>query len=501
MKNGTPAAGGPSPEARAAGRAAFFRAFPTIATAIFVTAIDQTITATALPAMAAHFGVVERISWVVVAYLVAATIAAPIFGRLGDAYGRRPMLFVAFILQALGALAAGLAPSFEALLAARALHGFGGGALLTLAMALIGESVPARERGRYQAYLVACFMGASAAGPLAGGWLTQHFGWPAVFLAGLPFLAFGFAMAWRLPRRGLASGGFRFDAPGTALFTIFVLMLLLALDRAQRLTWPDASFGLMFAAVGAVALWALLRVERRVPDPLLPLPILTDPVIWRTNLLAACVAGTMVSLISFMPLYLTVVRNVPITTVGAMLLPMSLGGGLGALASGLFLARTGRNMLLPSLGLVLATVTLCVFAYGAGRIGLGWFPWLLALSSLGFGCSFPAVQTTVQVAAGPARLGVATASVQFMRNLGAAAGTAVLGAAVFVGFAIAEPVLADQFAVAMRGGREALGALPEAQRAAMAEGLATGFRAMFAGAAVLTGVAAVMAFRVPLRRV
>jgi len=482
-------------------RRAFFRAFPTIAIAIFVTAIDQTITATALPAMAAAFGVVERISWVVVAYLLAATIAAPIFGRLGDAYGRRPMLFIAFTLQGLGMLAAGLAPSFEALLAARTLHGFGGGALLTLAMALIGEAVPPRERGRYQAWLVACFMGASAAGPLAGGWLTQDFGWRWVFLAGLPLVVLGFAMAWRLPKRGLARGSFRFDAAGTALFTLFVAMLLLMLDRAQRINWADFGVAMGFAAIGAVALWALLRVERRVPDPLLPLPVLTDPVIWRTNLLAACVAGTMVSLISFMPLYLSVVRGVPIATVGAMLLPMSLGGGLGALASGTFLARTGRNMLLPSIGLVLATLVLSVLALGAGQISLTWLPWLLALCSLGFGCTFPAVQTTVQVAAGTARLGVATASVQFMRNLGAAAGTAVLGALIFVGFALADAEVAERFAAAMRGGREALAALPEGERAVMGAGLATGFRAMFAGAAVMTGVAAVLAFRVPLRRV
>jgi len=486
---------------QAQARAAFFRAFPTIAIAIFVTAIDQTITATALPAMAEHFGVVERISWVVVAYLVAATIAAPIFGRLGDAYGRRPMLFIAFALQGLGMLASGLAPSFEALLAARVLHGFGGGALLTLAMALIGESVPARERGRYQGYLVACFMSASAAGPLAGGWLTEHWGWNWVFLAGLPLVLVGFAMAWRLPQRGLMGGNFRFDALGTLLFTIFVVLLLMMLDRAQTLTASGLWLAALFTVLGGLALWALLVVEARVRDPLLPLPVLTDPVIWRTNLLAACVAGTMVSLISFLPLYLTAVRGVPIATVGAMLLPMSLGGGIGALASGLFLARTGRNMLLPSLGLTLATGVISFLAFGAGQISLTWLPWLLALASLGFGCSFPAVQTTVQVAAGAARLGVATASVQFMRNLGAAAGTALLGALIFVGFALADADLAARFAEAMRGGRDAMAALPEGERSAMAGGLAIGFRWMLAGAAVMRGVAAVLAFRVPLRRV
>jgi MFS family permease len=488
--------------APAEARAAFLRAFPAIGLAIFVAAIDQTITATALPAIAAHFGVVQRISWVVVAYLIAATIAAPVFGRLGDAYGRRRMLVLGFGLQAAGALAAGFAPSFEALLAARVLQGFGGGALLTLAMALVGESLPPRERGRYQGYLVACFMSASAAGPTAGGWLTQHLGWHGVFLAGLPLVALGAAMAWRLPRGIGSAAGFRFDAIGTLCFTVFVVALVGMLDQVQRLGSGGATLlTVTFGVIAALALAALLRVERRVADPLLPLALLGEATIWRTNLLSSCVAGALVALISFLPLYLTVVRGVPIATVGLMLLPMSLGGGVGALASGLFLARTGRNMLLPSLGLSFATLLLCGLAFGAGRIPLAVLPWLLGLTSFGFGTSFPAVQTTVQAAAGTARLGVATASVQFMRNLGSATGTALLGALLFGALALMEGGLAERFAAVIRGGREALALLPAAERDAIAGGLAEGFRAFFGGTAAIAGVAAVMAWRVPLRRI
>ncbi|WP_424812802.1 MFS transporter [Roseococcus sp. YIM B11640] len=489
------------PVDREAIRREFLRAYPCIGIAIFISAIDQTITATALPAMAAHFGVVERISWVVVAYLVAATIAAPVFGKLGDAFGRRPMLFVAYALQAVGALCAGLAPNFEALLAARILHGFGGGALLTLAMALIGESLPPRERGRYQAYFVACFMSASAAGPLAGGWLTQHWGWQWVFLGGLPLVGFGVFATWKLPRRPRLGAGFYFDAAGTVLFTIFVGALLLVMDQAQRLSWDALWICVPLALVSAAAFLLLLRIERRVNDPLLHIPMLTDPVIWRTNALATCVAGVMVAMISFLPLYLTVVRGVPIATVGAMLLPMSLGGGLGALCSGQFLARTGRNMLLPSIALAVSTLALCYLSAFMDRVPLEVLPWLLALVTFGSGCSFPAVQTTVQVAAGVGRVGVATASVQFMRNLGSAAGTALLGAVLFGAFAAADSELAARFAAAMRAGREALAALPGEERALMAAGLAGGFHAMLAGAAVLMGAATVLAWRVPLRRV
>lgn len=482
-------------------RRSFLRAFPTIAVAIFIPAIDTTITATALPAMAAEFGVVERISWVVVAYLIAATIAAPVFGRLGDAFGRRRMLLLGFAMQGAGMLAAGLAPSFEALLAARLLQGFGGGALLTLAMALIGESLPPRERGRYQAYLVACFMSASATGPLAGGWLTQAFGWPAVFLAGLPLVMLGALAAWLLPRRPISGAGFRFDLPGTLLFAVFVVTLVLMLDRIQALRWDAAVWAAAFGLVALGALLALGFVERRVPDPLLPLPLLAHPAIWRLSILSACVQGVLVALISFLPLYLYAVRDVPLATVGVLLLPMSVGGGVGALISGQFMARTGRNMLLPSIGLTASAVLLSGMALVGQNIPLTWLPWVLGVVSFCFGTSFPVVQTTVQVAAGPGQLGVATASVQFMRNLGSAAGTAILGTVIFGTFALADAALAERFSTVLRGGREALAALPVLERAAMAAGLSGGYRAMFAGAAAIMALAAVMAWRVPLRRV
>lgn len=478
-------------------RAAFLRAFPAIGSAIFLGSIDQTITATALPAIAAEFGEVQRISWVVVGYLLSATIAAAVFGRLGDAFGRKPMLLVAFGFQAAGAVLGALATSFEALLLARLVQGFGGGGLLTLAMALLGESVSARDRGKYQGYLVACFMGASAFGPLAGGWLTAGFGWRSVFLVSLPLGALGAAMASRLPRSVPAAARFRFDGLGTLLFAAFVVALIGALDRVQKLSLEAMPWAAGFGAFALLALVALVKVERRVPDPLLPIPVLAEPSVWRTNALSACVAGTLISLISFLPFYLVAVRGVPIATVGLMLLPMSLGGGIGALASGWFTARTGLTMWLPCLGLLWATAMLSGLAAFAGQVPLSVLPFLLGLTSLGFGTTFPSVQTTVQVAAGAGMLGVATASVQFMRNLGSSTGTALLGAVLFGSLALLDAGLAARFAEMIRGGRDALANVPPGDMARLAEG----FRAFFTGTAVLAGIAAVLAFRVPLRRV
>ena len=490
MSGGSGPGGGPGGSADPAHRRAFLAAFPAIALAIFTGAVDQTITATALPAIARHFGVVERISWVVVAYLIAATVAAPVFGRLGDARGRKPMLLLGFVLQGAGALACALAPSFEALLLGRVLQGLGGGALLTMAMAVLGETLPPRERGRFQGYLVACFISASALGPTLGGWLTEHWGWQAVFLFGLPLCALGLLGATRLRRRE-GTGSLALDLPGLGWFTLFVVALVAALDRVQRLDWPLA---LPLLAVAALAVWALLRAEHRAEDPLLPPAVLGEATVWRTNALSACVAAAMTALIAFLPIYLSVVRGVPLATVGLMLLPMSVGGGMGALISGLTLARTGRTMALPMAGLGLGVTGVSFLACFAGQVPLAWLPWLLAMCTVGIGTTFPAVQTTVQVAAGPARLGVATASVQFMRNLGSAAGAALLGAALFATLALIEPGLAGRV---IGGGRAALATLGGEER----EALALGFRALFAGAAALLGVAFVMAWRVPLRRI
>ena len=198
-------------------RAAFFRTFPAVAPAIVIGAVDQTIVATALPAIAGSLGAVESISWVVVAYLIAATVSAPVCGQLGDALGRRRLLLVALGLHAAGSAVAATAPSFGRLLLGRLLQGAGGGGLNTLTMAIIGEAVPPRERGRFQAWIAGCFTLASALGPVAGGWLTGSFGWRAVFLAQLPAAALAFGMALRAPARpGTVRrlAALRFDAPG-----------------------------------------------------------------------------------------------------------------------------------------------------------------------------------------------------------------------------------------------------------------------------------------------
>lgn len=481
----------------------FFRIFPAVALAMFGAALDQTLVAAALPAIARSLGDVERVSWIVVLYLVANTVAAPVYGRLGDAFGRRRMLLVALGFYAAGACACAVAPSLAWLAAARIVQGFGGGGLISLSVALIAEVVPPRERGRFQAWIAAVFTGASALGPVLGGFLTGEFGWRSVFMLQLPLAILA---AWLAVTRltNTAKGsprGFAFDWGGLVLFSLFVAPALLALDQARKLTPLPLLVAGGLALVAGIALWLLLRQERRAPDPLLPLNLLGDATIWRTNLMTGLVNGAFVGSIAFLPIYLTTVRGLSPSEVGFALLPLSACSGFGALMAGAGLARTGRTLLWPAIGLTAAAMALAVIAVGAGVLPMPVLAVLLAVASLGFGSSFPMVQVTVQVAAGRERLGSATASVQFSRSLGAATGTALLGAVLFGALVVAPGDAAGLFVALVNQGASALAGLAPDGRALFQAELLDAFRALFGAAALLTGVAAWLCTRVPLQRV
>jgi predicted MFS family arabinose efflux permease len=266
------------------------------------------------------------------------------------------MLLVALAVYATGATLCALAGSLSTLAAARVVQGFGGGGLISLSVALIAEVVPARERGRFQAYIAAVFTTASALGPVLGGVLAEYFGWRSIFLLQLPLSALA---AWlAVTRLGDAargsSRGFSFDWLGLILFAIFVGPALLALDQARRLSPGALAVAAVLAVVAGVALWLLLRQERRAPHPLLPLGLLGNPTVWRANLMSSCVAGAFVGTIAFLPIYFVAVRGLSPAESGLALLPLAACAGFGAIFSG--------TMLSISMGL------LRNFSYSAGNL-------------------------------------------------------------------------------------------------------------------------------------
>jgi EmrB/QacA subfamily drug resistance transporter len=480
---------------------AFLTVFPSIMLPMFLAVVDQTIVATALPAIVASTGHVERASWVVVSYLIAATIAAPIYGRLGDAFGRRRLMFAALSLFIVASLLCAAAPTVELLTLARVLQGLGGGGLMTLSQALVGEAIPPRERARYQGYLAAVAVCANTFGPVAGGYLTEHFGWQSIFLVNVPIGLGAMALTFRLPMPARERLPWKADPGGLILFTLFVATALLSLEQVQHADLSSLPLGGALLAAGLFALVWLVRHENRAPSPLIPLSLLRQPAIWHSDALAACHGAALVSLITFLPVYLEVVRGTSPSETGLLLVPLTIGIGTGSLVTGRLVSKTGLTTVFPVIGLVIVTLCLVVLALAAPLFGTTAFAGLLLLIGTFMGTVMGVVQVSVQSAAGPLRLGEAAASVQFSRSIGAAFGTAVVATVLFATLAIKNPEAARVFASLVEHVKHAGPPLAAAQRAAIQDDIVQAFRAAFLLMALFTSAGCLLALTNPLRRI
>jgi EmrB/QacA subfamily drug resistance transporter len=497
----TGASAAPSPQGEPPSTSSLFvKVFPSIMLPMFLAVADQTIVATALPAIASSLGEIERASWVVVSYLIANTIAAPVYGRLGDTFGRRGMMIFALAIFMLGSVLCALSPNIEVLTAARVLQGFGGGGLMTLSQALIGEAIPPRERGRYQGYLAGVAVTSSTFGPVAGGYLTQAFGWQSIFLINVPLGLVAAFLVLRLEARPGDRRRTTFDIPGLVLFIMFVSPVILALEHVQRMdarTLPTA-FGLL--AFGILSLVLLLWQEQRSTAPLLPPRLFRRPSVWRSDGLAACHGAALVSLITFVPIYLRAVRGASPAETGLLLLPLTFGIGLGSMITGQLVTRTGRTAIYPAYGLAAATAGLLFLAFDLSRLSLGQMPWLFGFIALCMGTVMAVVQITVQTEAGPQLLGTGAAMVQFSRSVGAAFGTAAVAAVLFSVLIATNRDTASMLGAIINQGPEAIAALPAARQAIVQSEIADAFRSAFLTIALFTSAGTWLAWSMPLRR-
>ena len=480
---------------------AFLTVFPSIMLPMFLAVVDQTIVATALPAIVASTGHVERASWVVVSYLIAATIAAPIYGRLGDAFGRRRLMFGALALFIVASLLCAAAPTVEWLTLARVLQGLGGGGLMTLSQALVGETIPPRERARYQGYLAAVAVCANTFGPIAGGYLTEHFGWQSIFLVNVPIGLGALVLTTRLPNPVRERLPWKADPGGLILFTLFVATTLLSLEQVQHADLSSLPLGGILLGAGLIALVWLVRHENRAPSPLIPLSLLRQPAIWHSDALAACHGAALVSLITFLPVYLEVVRGTSPSATGLLLVPLTIGIGTGSLVTGRLVSKTGRTTVFPIIGLTLVTACFVVLALWSATMDTGPLAFLLLLIGMFMGTVMGVVQVSVQSAAGPLRLGEAAASVQFSRSIGAAFGTAIVATVLFATLAFKNPEAARVFAAMVEHARLAGPALSADTRAAIQEDIVIAFRVAFLMMALFTTGGFLLVLTNPLRRI
>jgi EmrB/QacA subfamily drug resistance transporter len=497
-----PEAGSAAPLAADELRAAFRRVFPGVMFAMFLAAVDQTILASALPAIVASLGGFADLSWVVVAYLLAATVAAPLYGNLGDRFGRRRALLAALTVFTLASLGCALAPTLLTLIVARAVQGLGGGGLMTLSQALISENVPPRQRAQFQGYFAGVFAASSTLGPLLGALLTEHLSWRAIFFINLPLGALAAALALRIPaQRPPARARFRPDLPGMLLFSAGTLGLLFALSSAgNRFGWLDWQlYAVLALAVGCLA--ALVAWEKRCPDPMIPIRLLALPVIWRSNVVVACFAAALFGSVLYLPLYLQLGRGFGIGASGLLLLPITLSLAAASTLTGRRIARTGRLTAYPKRGLAVSTVAFVALAatvtFAPTSVVLG----LTLLAGAGLGTTMPPTQIIVQSAGGTASLASAVASVSVSRSIGGALGVAIVGAVLFVFIGREDALLASVLPQIAQSRGAFLAALPEVQRQAITSHLGDAFRVVFLVLAAFTCLGAYAASKVPAQRI
>ncbi|WP_208247394.1 MFS transporter (plasmid) [Rhizobium sp. T1470] len=480
---------GSMPSDKASGATRFVGIFLSVAPAMFLGSLDQTIVATALPVIAAQFSSFADIAWIVTAYLLAATIAAPIYGRSGDAIGRKTTLIGALALFVAGSVACALAPSFSTLIIARAVQGLGGGGLMTLAQAVIGAAVSPRERGRFQGWFGALFALASTIGPVLGGLLSEHAGWRWIFWINLPLGVVAAIAAWRVEADS-GEGEFSPDLIGTTLFAAATVSLLLALSLGSSLGWGSATI-LLLLACGVIGLGLVLPVERHIAKPLLSPDLIAQPVVWRAAVCVLLFAAALFASLVQVPLLLQLSYGIGPSLSGLLLIPLTLAQVAVSTWAGTRVSVTGLPRGPLIWGLAVATIG---FAALPAALTLG--PIAIAAASilfgLGLGTTMPAAQTLAQWAGGRSSLGATTATLSFSRSVGGVMGTAVTTAILLAAI--------EHYAPGSSSGVQALidGSGSTGEPPLPAEVVIAAFRWVFGCIALLTSAATLLAFTIPV---
>ena len=428
---GAPAPGGEHAAPAPLPPAAINKIIAGIMLAMFLSALEQTIVAPALPTIGVHLGDIESLSWVVTAYLLSATAVTPLFGKLSDIYGRRTILLICIAIFIVGSAACALAPTMWALIAARALQGLGGGGILPIAQTIIADLVSPRERPRYQSYSAVMFMFASVFGPLLGGVLTDRVHWSLIFWINLPMGAAALFITYRalhkLPRHERPH---RLDVTGAALMVAAAIILMLAMTwGGTRYPWMSWQIGAMLAA-SAVA-WVLFTLRLALAaEPLIPLTVLREPVVSRIVAVAFFSIGAIIGLSIYVPLYLELVLGASPSVSGLALISFTAGTVIGAFAAGRSLGRDRHYKRLPMVALAVAVASLAVLAAAPSGLGLAWVSVMLFLCGGGIGTMYPLTTVLIQNAVMPHQFGIVTGTLNFFRQLGGTIIVAGLGAIV-----------------------------------------------------------------------
>jgi EmrB/QacA subfamily drug resistance transporter len=395
---------------------------------MLLAALDSTIVSTALPTIVGELGGLARLSWVVTAYLLAQTVVTPLYGKLGDLYGRKGILQSAIVLFLIGSVLCGLSRNLTQLIGFRAIQGLGGGGLTVTTQAVVGDIVTPRERGRYQGIFGAVFGLASIAGPLLGGYFTTHLSWRWIFYINLPLgIVALVVIAATLP--SLAERRHpSIDYAGTTLLAIALSAIVFVSDvHGQNRPFTSPSM-LALIATAVVAVIAFVAVERRAREPVLPLRLFANRTFAVTSAVGLIVGFALFGSVTYLPLFLQIVKGATPTESGMQMLPMMAGMLVTSIASGQLISRTGRYKFFPILGTLVMAFGLYLLSRMTESTTTLSASITMLILGLGLGMVMQVLVIAVQNAVDYGDLGVATSGATLFRLVGGSLGTAVLGA-------------------------------------------------------------------------
>jgi len=397
---------------------------PGLLLALILAMLDQLVVSTALPRIVGDLGGLNHLSWVVTAYVLASTITTPLYGKLGDLYGRKRLLVAAILIFLAGSALSGLSHSMDQLIAFRALQGLGAGGLMVGALATIGDLVSPRERGQYMGYMMAAMMVAMIAGPLVGGYITDTLSWRWIFYINMPIgavaLAYIFATL-HLPRQKIQH---MIDYLGAAVLAVGATAIVLVT------TWGGSQYGWGSAPIMtliAVAVAAFIWVENRAVEPILPMHVFKNRNFTLASSMSFLLGLSMFGAMTFLPLYQQTVQHASPTVSGLMLIPMMLGSTVTSLIAGRVTVQTGRYKALPILGGAVMTVAMLLLST-LGPATSRWTSMAFFLV-LGVGMGFLMQVTTLiaQNSVDPRDMGVASSSRAFFQQIGGSIGVSIFG--------------------------------------------------------------------------
>ncbi len=395
--------------------------------AMFLAALDQTIVSTALPRIASDLHGVSKLSWVATAYLLTSAVVTPLYGKISDQLGRKKVFQFAIVLFLIGSVLSGLSQTMNQLVIFRGIQGLGGGGLMSLSLATIGDIVPPRQRGKYQGYFGAVFGISSIAGPLLGGFFTESLSWRWIFYINLPIgiLALtAIAARLHLPKK---EGKHSFDWIGSILMATSLVSFILALTWGG-ITYPwgsDKIIGLF--GLGLVSLIALIYQETRAKEPIIPLELFKNSIFTVSSALSLVIGVILMGTIIFLPVYQQMVRGDSPTASGLYLLPFVGGMLVASIGSGQLISRIGKYKIFPIIGTILVGIGVWLFSHvTASTSQLSLSMWMV-VTGLGMGMFMQVMTLAVQNSIDVKHMGTATGLVTFFRSFGSSIGTAVFG--------------------------------------------------------------------------